>query len=718
LSEINCVAVEAALSASPLVHECRVYGRTGSVALAYQRTAQQDWQADEARVLGLLSELRPSDLDEYRVPREVALALRSKSMFESVVASTAVHIFTRYFLPAPLRMAWTIWQAAGFVYKGLKSLLRLRLDVPVLDGAAMTSCLLKGDFSTAGSAMYMLRVSELLEEQTRKRSEQILISSLLKVSEKVWLVKDGCQTALGDGTAAGDGSPSSANAATGGQTTANAATGGLAVDDDREVLVEADSLVEGDTIILRTGQSLPVDGVVVQGEAWVNQAALTGESAAVLRTKGDDVFAGTALEDGEIYIRVKAGPEQTRLRSIVDLVHQAEGYKSSNQVLMERLADAIVPLNLLYAAAVFAATRSLEKLTAALMVDYSCALRLTGSIAALSAMREAALHGLRVKGSKTFEAVVAADAIVFDKTGTLTEATPAVHSVVALADWDEAEVLRLAACLEEHFPHPVARAIVAKARELGINHRERHAQVEYLVAHGIASTLDGKRVVIGSGHFVFDDEGVDDSAVRKGLPKKTPPDVSPLYLAVDGHLVGAILIRDPLKSGIGEAIAHLRAGGFKRIVMLTGDNQATAAYVAQELGISEFVANMLPEDKHDYLQKLKSEGLTVMMVGDGINDSPALSAADVGVAMGKGAALAREVADITLATDDLMALLLLRRLSQRMMRRTRSTYAVSIAVNTALLLLGTIGIVTPSISAFLHNATTVALSANGLRGYC
>jgi heavy metal translocating P-type ATPase len=437
----------------------------------------------------------------------------------------------------------------------------------------------------------------------------------------------------------------------------------------------------------------------------------------VLRSVGDDVFAGTVLEEGSLRVRVKATVQETKLRTIVAMVEQSEAYKSQTQERMERLADRIVPWNFLYAAAVLALTRSLEKVSAALMVDYSCALKLTGSIASLAALREAAALGFTVKGSKFFEAMALADTIVFDKTGTLTQATPKVVDVMAFDGWDRNEVLRLSACLEEHFPHPVARAVVNAAAARNLTHRDRHAAVEYIVAHGIASQLDGRRVIIGSGHFVFEDEGVSASATARAELEGRADGSSPLFLAVDNQLVGALCIHDPLKPYIAQTLDDLRQLGLRRVIMLTGDNQTIAARIAEQAGVDEFQADLLPEEKHDYLETLRAQGARVVMVGDGVNDSPALSAADVGIAMGDGADIAREVADITLATDDLTALVALRRLSQRLMVRMNRSYGFSIALNTALLLAGTAGVVQPQTSSLIHNTSTVALCAGNTRAY-
>ena len=439
-------------------------------------------------------------------------------------------------------------------------------------------------------------------------------------------------------------------------------------------------------------------------------AALTGEPLAVERGVGDNVFSGTAVEDGEIIVRVTADAGETKLRSIVALVEQAESFKSETQSRMEQLADRIVPWNFLLAGAVALTTRSLVKTSAALMVDYSCALKLTGSIAVLAAMSQSAQAGFTVKGSKHFEAMAAADTIVFDKTGTLTEATPNVACVLALDGWNRREVLRLAACLEEHFPHPVARAVVRAAAEKNLRHRERHADVEYLVAHGIASSLDGKRVVIGSEHFVVEDEGVSLTEEQKRRVADETEGLSPLYLAVDGELIGVIGIEDPLKAGVREAIADLRMLGFKRVVMLTGDGERTAARIADAAGVTEYRANLLPEDKYAFVERLKAEGSKVVMVGDGVNDAPALSLADVGIAMGQGTAVAKEVADITLTGGHLSALVTLRTLSAGLTARLNASFKEVIAINSALLAAGIGGLITPQTSSLLHNASTVALS--------
>ena len=579
-------------------------------------------------------------------------------------------------LPPFLRAAWAVWRYRRFLAAALRSLFRARLDVPVLDAAAIGMSFVQRDPKTAGSTMFLLDLGETLEDYTRARSEGELIYSLLAAPETVQLVEGDCERS-----------------------------------------VPASSLVAGDVVAVRSGMPVCIDGVVERGCAMVNQSTLTGEPLAVERGEGDDVFAGTAVEDGEIFVRVRASGAKTKLRSIVALVEQSEQCKAEAQSRRERLADRIVPWNFLLAGAVAATTRSLQKTAAALMVDYSCALKLTASISVLSAMSQSAKAGFTVKGSKHFEAFAQADAIVFDKTGTLTEATPEVHSVIAFNGWNRTQVLRFAACLEEHFPHPVARAVVRAAERRNLKHRERHASVEYLVAHGIASSLDGKRAVIGSEHFVMEDEGVVVGDEQRERIARELAGLSVLYLAVDGKLVGGIGVDDPLKEGAREAVARLRSLGFRRIVMLTGDHECAAARVAREAGIDEYRANLLPEDKHACIQALRAEGHRVVMVGDGVNDSPALSLADVGVAMAQGTAIAREVADITLSDGSLESLVRLRVLSRELMRRLDGSFWRIMAVNSALLAAGVGGLVTPQASSLLHNGTTIAFAAQSAKRY-
>ncbi len=670
--EADVEPLQTALEKSPAIESARVYPRIGSVALAYD---EADATArDEA--LSWLGMLDAAAIDEARGECAGMLAPRADNLLMDIAELVGFHYLRRWFLPAPLRAAWAVWAYRKFLSAGLRSLLAGRLDVPVLDAAAVGISFVKGDFLTAGSTMFLLNIGEALEGYTKARSQHELIYSLLAMPESA-----------------------------------------RRIEGEAEVCVSAAELAEGDLIVVRTGMPVCVDGVVERGCAMVNQSALTGEPLAVERAAGDSVYAGTACENGEMYVRVTHGAGGTKLRSIVSMVEQSESLKSEAQSRREHLADAIVPWNFLLAGIVALTTRSLVKTSAALMVDYSCALKLTSSISVLSAMSQSARAGFTVKGSKHFEELAAADTIVFDKTGTLTEASPSLADVLAFGDWHEDDVLRFSACLEEHFPHPVARAVVRAAERRHLEHRERHAEVEYVVAHGVASSLEGKRVVIGSRHFVVEDEGVRVSPEQDALIEQRTVGLSSLYLAVNGELVGVLAIADPIKPGVPEAIARLRALGFSHIVMLTGDNEVAAARIAAQAGITEFEANLLPEDKHAYVERLREQGRRVVMVGDGVNDSPSLSAANVGVAMGNGTAIAREVADVTLVQSDMAALVGLRRLSCELMKRMSATSMQVIGFNSALLALGIAGVITPQVSSLLHNSSTVLFSMRDVRAY-
>lgn len=670
--EADVEPLQTALEKSPAIASARVYPRIGSVALAYD---EADATARD-RALSWLGMLDAAAIDEARGECAGMLAPRADNLLMDIAELVGFHYLRRWFLPAPLRAAWAVWAYRKFLFAGLRSLLAGRLDVPVLDAAAVGISFVKGDFLTAGSTMFLLNIGEALEDYTKARSQHELIYSLLAMPESA-----------------------------------------RRIEGEAEVCVSAAELAEGDLIVVRTGMPVCVDGVVERGCAMVNQSALTGEPLAVERAAGDSVYAGTACENGEMYVRVTHGAGGTKLRSIVSMVEQSESLKSEAQSRREHLADAIVPWNFLLAGIVALTTRSLVKTSAALMVDYSCALKLTSSISVLSAMSQSARAGFTVKGSKHFEELAAADTIVFDKTGTLTEASPTLADVLAFGDWHEDDVLRFSACLEEHFPHPVARAVVRAAERRHLEHRERHAEVEYVVAHGVASSLDGKRVVIGSRHFVVEDEGVRVSPEQDALIGQRTVGLSSLYLAVNGELVGVLAIADPIKPGVPEAIARLRALGFSHIVMLTGDNEVAAARIAAQAGITEFEANLLPEDKHAYVERLREQGRRVVMVGDGVNDSPSLSAANVGVAMGNGTAIAREVADVTLVQSDMAALVGLRRLSCELMRRMSATSMQVIGFNSALLALGIAGVITPQTSSLLHNSSTVLFSMRDVRAY-
>ena len=651
------------------VHKVRVYGRIGQMALEYDEQCR-------AGVLDALGALDAQAIADAKTGYVMQLEPRKNKLVMDLAALVGAHYARRWFLPTPLRAVFVVAGYMTFLRAALRELAQPRLTVPVLDASAIGISFVKRDVDTAGQTMFLLNVGELLEDYTRAMSENELINSLLDVPDKA-------QKVIGD----------------------------------TEVSVAATELEPGDLVAVRTGMSICIDGVVEQGSAMVNQATLTGEPLAVERSTGDDVFAGTVVEDGSILVRVRANTAQTKLRSIVSLVQVADSLKSEGQSHMEDLANKIVPWNFLLAGLVALTTRSLIKTSAALMVDYSCALKLTGSVAVMTALSDAAKTGVMVKGAKYFESFAKADTIVFDKTGTLTEAQPRLACVLTTDGWSEDEVLRLSACLEEHFPHPVARAVVNAARERGLEHRERHAAVEYIVAHGIASSIEERRAIIGSAHFVFEDEGARlDSDIKERIESQMQG-LSPLYLAVDGTVVGVLGIEDPLKPGVREAIADLHALGVKHVVMLTGDSERTAERIAREAGVDEFKAELLPEDKYAYVERIKSEGRHVAMVGDGVNDSPALGLADVGLAMGGGSDIAKEVADIILTDTDLAAIVRLRRMSQGLIDRLTSSYSKVMLTNSALLALGIAGAITPQTSSLLHNGSTIAYSLGNAKAY-
>jgi heavy metal translocating P-type ATPase len=651
------------------VHKVRVYGRIGQMALEYDEQCR-------AGVLDALGALDAQAIADAKTGYVMQLEPRKNKLVMDLATLVGAHYARRWFLPTPLRAVFVVAGYMAFLRAALHELAQPRLTVPVLDASAIGISFVKRDVDTAGQTMFLLNVGELLEDYTRAMSENELINSLLDVPDKA-------QKVVGD----------------------------------TEVSVAATELEPGDLVAVRTGMSICIDGVVEQGSAMVNQATLTGEPLAVERSAGDDVFAGTVVEDGSILVRVRANTAQTKLRSIVSLVQTADSLKSEGQSHMEDLANKIVPWNFLLAGLVALTTRSLIKTSAALMVDYSCALKLTGSVAVMTAMSDAAKMGVMVKGAKYFESFAKADTIVFDKTGTLTEAQPRLACVLTTDGWSEDEILRLSACLEEHFPHPVARAVVNAARERGLEHRERHAAVEYIVAHGIASSIEGRRAIIGSAHFVFEDEGAQLESDIKERIESQMQGLSPLYLAVDGTVVGVLGIEDPLKPGVREAIADLHALGVKHVVMLTGDSERTAERIAREAGVDEFKAELLPEDKYAYVERIKREGRHVAMVGDGVNDSPALGLADVGLAMGGGSDIAKEVADIILTDTDLAAIVRLRRMSQGLIDRLTSSYSKVMLTNSALLALGITGMITPQTSSLLHNGSTIAYSLGNAKAY-
>ncbi|MBZ2172428.1 heavy metal translocating P-type ATPase [Nitratidesulfovibrio sp. SRB-5] len=584
------------------------------------------------------------------------------------------YLILRPFLPRIVRMVSAFFRALPFLLKGGRSLASGRLNVDVLDAAALGISLVRGDFRSVGLITALFAVGEFLEEWTRKKSRESLAESLAVDVDTVW-VKRG----------------------------------------EAEVQVPLSALADGDLVVVRAGSSIPVDGVVAEGEAMVNQTSMTGEPLAVARRAGASVYAGTVVEEGRLDIRPTGVGSETRINQIVGFIERSEALKANVQGKAERLADAIVPYSFLLAGGVWAVTRDVARAASVLLVDYSCAIRLATPLAILTGMREGAHHGVLIKGGRFIEGLAGADTVVFDKTGTLTEARPRVAEVISLNGHGRDDVLRLAACLEEHFPHPVARAVVRKAEQESLDHQEEHAEVEYVVAHGIASRLRGKRVLVGSRHFVHEDEGVPLDEFLPVINEWAAKGYSILHLAIGGKLAGILCIEDPLRTEAAGVVRGLREQGVKRIIMLTGDGPVTAAAVANAVGVDEWRAQVLPADKADIVRQLQAEGGKVVMVGDGINDSPALSAADVGVSLRDGADLAREVADVVLSGNDLAELLVARQLAKATLRRIHVNFGSIMGLNSAFMALGLVGRAQPGMLALLHNLTTVGVALNAMR---
>ena len=589
------------------------------------------------------------------------------------MGKVAVKAATTLFLPAPLRIARIVWHMIPFLHRGLRCLGHRQIKVEMLDALSIGISVCRRDFGTAGTVMFLLEIGELLEDWTRKKSVADLAESLSLHVDRVWLK-----------TEAG------------------------------EVLVPIGQVKPGDRVLVRAGGVIPLDGVVAEGESTVNQASLTGESVPVVKRSGGAVYAGTVVEEGECVLEVKQATGQSRYDQIVEMIQRSEQMKSAAEAKASNLADKLVPYTFAGSLVSLALTRNMTRALSVLMVDFSCALKLARPLAVLSAMREAGREHITVKGGKFLEAVAKADTIVFDKTGTLTHACPRVAKIFTFNGKIENEMLRLAACLEEHFPHSMANAVVEEARRRGLTHEERHARVEYLVAHGIASSVDGEQVRIGSAHFIFEDEKC---VIPEGEQAKfdaLPPEYSQLYLAIDGVLSAVVCISDPLREEAKDVLSALRGLGVKNAVMLTGDSPRTAAAIAAQLGVDDFQAGVLPADKADYVAVLRREGHTVLMVGDGINDSPALSEADAGIAISDGAAIAREIADITIAADSLWELVRLRQLAMALMHRIQNNYRFVIGFNGALIGLGAAGILPPATSAMLHNLSTLGVSLHSM----
>ena len=657
--------LEAYLNHHDAIVHAVVYERTGDVVITYtgRRSAAiavlAGYKFDVAEYDALVT-----STDSRRLNREY-----QDKMFDLV----AGRCLRKLFLPAPLDAAYTAFRSIRFLWKGVRCVLSRRLEVEVLDALSIGVSLLRGDFGTAGSVMFLLNLGSLLEEWTRKKSLDDLARSMALNVDKVWVRSQGT-----------------------------------------EVLVPLTKVRSGDEVVVRSGNMIPLDGTVLEGEAMVNQAALTGEAMPVRKAEGSTLYAGTVVEEGECVFIAKAEGGSNRYDKIVAMIEESEKLKSSTENRALVLADKLVPWCLGATVVTYLLTRNATRAISCLMVDFSCALKLSMPLAVLSAMRECGSYHITVKGGKYLEALSKADTIVFDKTGTLTHATPQVVEVVPFSGCNEREVLQLAACLEEHFPHSMANAVVRAAKEHGISHEEMHSEVEYIVAHGIASRVGGERVVIGSHHFVFEDEKCTIPAAEQQKFDALKPAYSHLYMAASGQLVGVICISDPLRPEAAAVLNGLRALGIKNTVMMTGDSERTAAAIAKQVGVDRFFAEVLPEDKANFVQQAKAEGHTVVMIGDGINDSPALSAADIGIAINSGAAIAREIADVTIKADSLEELVALKAIANSLQKRVHANYRFVLTFNSALIALGALGILQPASSAMLHNLSTIGISLKSM----
>ena len=657
--------LEAYLNHHDAIVHAAVYERTGDVVITY--TGRRS--AAIAVLAGYKFDVAENDAlvtsaDSRRLNREY-----QDKMFDLV----AGRCLRKLFLPAPLDAAYTAFRSIRFLWKGVRCVLSRRLEVEVLDALSIGVSLLRGDFGTAGSVMFLLNLGSLLEEWTRKKSLDDLARSMALNVDKVWVRSQGT-----------------------------------------EVLVPLTKVCSGDEVVVRSGNMIPLDGTVLEGEAMVNQAALTGESMPVRKAEGSTLYAGTVVEEGECVFIAKAEGGSNRYDKIVAMIEESEKLKSSTENRALVLADKLVPWCLGATVVTYLLTRNATRAISCLMVDFSCALKLSMPLAVLSAMRECGSYHITVKGGKYLEALSQADTIVFDKTGTLTRATPQVVEVVPFSGCNEREVLQLAACLEEHFPHSMANAVVRAAKERGISHEEMHSEVEYIVAHGIASRVGGQRVVIGSHHFVFEDEKCTIPTAEQQKFDALKPAYSHLYMAASGQLVGVICISDPLRPEAAAVLNGLRALGIRNTVMMTGDSERTAAAIAKQVGVDHFFAEVLPEDKANFVQQAKAEGHTVVMIGDGINDSPALSAADIGIAINSGAAIAREIADVTIKADSLEELVALKAIANSLQKRVHANYRFVLTFNSALIALGALGILQPASSAMLHNLSTIGISLKSM----
>lgn len=646
----------------------KVYDRTADAVIEYVGDREQ-----------IIELLRHFHYESANVPQTVIKTSGrelNNSYQEKLIGSVVWHYSKKLLLPLPIRIALTIGRSVKYIGIGLKCLLQRKIEVPVLDATAITVSLITKDFSTASSIMFLLGIGELLEEWTHKKSVDDLARSMSLNVSKVW----------------------------------------LKTPENQEILVESSKIEKGDKVVVHMGNVIPFDGEVLDGDAMVNQASLTGESVPVQRTVGNTVFAGTVVEEGEITIRVKEVEGNNRFDQIVTMIEESEKLKSELEGKAEHYADKLVPWTLGATGLTYLLTRNVTKAMSILMVDFCCALKLAMPISVLSAIREASLYNVTVKGGKFLEAVAEADTIVFDKTGTLTKAHPTVVDVVNFNDeYSSDDMLRVAACLEEHFPHSMAKAVVDAASKKGLSHEEMHTKVEYIVAHGIATSINGKRTVIGSYHFVFEDEKCVVPEGKKPLFESLPLYYSHLYLAIEGKLSAVICIEDPLRDEAAAVVTSLKKAGISKVVMMTGDSERTASVIAKKVGVDEYYAEVLPEDKAAFVEKEKANGRKVIMIGDGINDSPALSAANVGIAISDGAEIAREIADITVGSDDLYQIVTLKYISNALMKRIKSNYRKIVGFNSGLIALGVAGVLPPTTTALLHNGSTILISVNSMK---
>ena len=642
------------------VEKVIVYERTADAAITYSCSREE-----------LIDILRKYESGQVSVPEsffESSSRELNAGYYEKIITSIAWHYGKKLFLPMSVRTALTCAKAVRYVWRGLKTIPEKKLKVELLDAVAIGASVLTGDHTTASSVMFLLDIGDDLEEWTHKQCVDDLARQMALNIKQVWKATDRTET-----------------------------------------LTDADDIAIGDSVVVRMGNIIPFDGVVKSGDAMVNQASMTGEAIPVRKCEGACVFAGTVVEEGEITIQVTAVSGSGRFDKIVRMIEESEKLKSGLEGKAESLADGLVPYTFAGAVFTYLFGRSLTKAVSVLMVDFSCALKLAMPLSVLSAIREAGEYGITVKGGRFLEAVSEADIVVFDKTGTLTKAQPTVKAVIPFNDEDMDELLREAACLEEHFPHSIANAVVNAAEKKGLDHDEFHTKVDYVVAHGISSTIDGVRALIGSFHFIFEDEGVSIPEGEKERFESLPDEYSHLYYAKNGNLAAVILIEDPLREDAKSAIERLHESGFKTIVMMTGDSKKTAAKIADEVGIDEYHAEVLPEDKAEFVESRKQSGKKVIMIGDGINDSPALSAAGAGIAIAEGAEIARQIADITIGSDDLISIVTLKELSDSLMKRIRFNYRTIVGFNTGLIALGLIGVLPPSVSALLHNTSTIMI---------